>query len=362
MRKTNDEFKKEIYDLVGSEYNFIDLYIKADTKIRVKHNKCGNVYTVSPHDFLRGRRCPYCYGNIKKTDTQFKKEVFDLVGNEYTFLDPYVNVRTKIRVKHNRCSNIYTVTPNSFLRGHRCPFCFGNIKKTNEQLKQEIYNLVGNEYDFLDVYVNDRTKLRVKHTACGRIYKVSPNKFFNGTRCPYCSITANKTNDQFKKEIYDLVGTEYVFLDSYVNAGTRLRVKHTTCGHIYEVTPSHFLNGSRCAFCNMPKEEKIITKILDDLDINYDIQKTFDDLRDDRLLSYDFYLPDQAILIEYQGQQHYEPVDHFGGTDRFKLQQKHDQMKLDYAKKHNYTLIAVPYTKDTFSEIKKYLFNHGLPN
>ena len=96
------------------------------------------------------------------------------------------------------------------------------------------------------------------------------------------------------------------------------------------------------------------------LNISYDPQKTFDDLKDTHLLSYDFYIPDQNILIEYQGQQHYEPVDYFGGGSKFKLQQKHDKLKSDYAKDHGYNLIAVPYTYDTLSKIKKYLIKHGL--
>ena len=48
------------------------------------------------------------------------------------------------------------------------------------------------------------------------------------------------------------------------------------------------------------------------------------------------------------------------GQDRIKSSQKHDKMKSDYAKKHDYNLIAIPYTEDTFSKIKKYLIKHGL--
>lgn len=94
--------------------------------------------------------------------------------------------------------------------------------------------------------------------------------------------------------------------------------------------------------------------------IKYEYQKTFDDLKDINLLSYDFYVSDQNILIKYQGIQHYQPFDYFGGEDKFKVQQKHDRMKSEYAKKYDYNLIAVPYTEGTFSKIKKYLIKHGL--
>ena len=360
-RKTDEQFKQEVYDLVGNDYTFLDPYVNAYTNIKVKHNKCGNVYSVAPTNFLNGNRCPYCNGNAKKTDEGFKQEAYNLVGDEYTFLDSYIGSQTKIRVKHSKCGNIYEVRPNDFLKGSRCPYCFTKtIRKTDKQFKQEVYGLVGDEYVFLDSYVNAKTKIRVKHNKCESIYSVKPNVFLNGNRCPYCSGLIKKTNRQFKREVYDLVDNEYTFLDSYVNTRTKLRVKHNKCDNIYRVTPNSFISGSRCPYCNSPKGELIIDKILNSLKIKYEVQKTFNNLKDKSYLSYDFYIPSQNILIEYQGIQHYESIGYFGGDDTFETQQKHDQMKLDYAKDQGYSLITVPYTEDTLPKIKGYLIKHGL--
>lgn len=360
-KKTNAQFKQEVYDLVGNEYTILDPYINNRTKIKVKHNKCGYVYSVVPTSFLSGHYCPYCAGVIKKTDAQFRQGVKDLVGEEYSFLGSYVDAKTKLKVKHNKCGNIYEVTPNNFLRGRRCPYCSGYMKKTDAQFKQEVEDLVGDEYIFLDTYVNADTKIRVKHNKCEHIYEVRPADFLSGTRCPYCSGRMGKTDVQFKQEVYDLVRDEYTFLDTYVDSKTKIRVKHNKCGNTYEVRPSDFIShNTRCPYCNSSKGEDIITRILNNLNIHYEPQKTFDDLVDKTNLSYDFFIPNQNILIEYQGVQHYEPIDIFGGDERLKYQQKHDRMKADYAKSHNYNLIAVPYTQDTFSKIKKYLVKHGL--
>ncbi len=360
-RKTDEQFKQEVYNLVGNKYVFLDVYINKRTKLRVKHNECGNTYEVEPSNFLRGRRCPYCFGTLKKTDAQFKREVKNVVGDEYEFLEPYQGSLTKIKVKHSECGNIYKVAPSNFLKGTRCPFCqIRDRSKTDAQFKKEVYDSVGGEYTFLGPYINNSTKIKVRHNKCRNTYEVRPNDFLNGRRCPYCAGHIKKTNAQFKKEVSDLVGDEYKFLDSYVNNNTKLRVKHCRCGNIYSVSPSNFKQGYRCPYCSSPKGEDIINKILKTMGIEYKYQKTFDDLKDTNLLSYDFYIPDQGILIEYQGIQHYQPIDVFGGEDQFKLQQKHDRMKADYAKSHNYHLIAVPYTEDTFSKIKKYLLHHGL--
>lgn len=360
--KTDAQFKKEVYALVGDEYTFLDTYVNDHTKIKVRHNKCGHIYKVIPNSFLRGRRCPSCFGKYKKTNVQFKKEVFDLVGNGYTFLDAYVDAMTKIRVKHNECGGVYKVAPSAFFSGNRCPYCSGKIKKTDAQFKKEVYDLVGDEYTFIEPYTTSKTKIKVRHNKCCNVYEVKPNNFFNGHRCPYCSDSfhSKKTNAQFQQEVKNLVGSEYVFIDEYVNTDTKIRVKHNKCGNVYGVRPNDFLRGYRCPYCNSPKGETLITKILNTINVDYEYQKTFSDLKDKTHLSYDFFIPNQNILIEYQGQQHYEPIDYFGGESQFKLQQKHDQLKADYAKANGYNLIAVPYTEDTFSKIKKYLLKHGL--
>lgn len=272
-RKTNNDFKKEVYDLVGDEYTFLEPYQGARIKIGVKHNKCGHTYKVTPSHFLDGSCCPYCTGGIQKTDTQFKKEIYDLVGNEYIILDDYVNSYTKIKIKHIVCGHIYKVQPSAFLRGNRCPYCVGNHKKTNSEFEKELYDLVGNEYTFLDSYVNARTKLRVKHNKCGKIYKVAPRSFLRGSRCPKCFGTHKRTNTQFAQEVYNLVGDKYKALGEYLNAYTKIKIKHSKCGHIYEVRPYSFLEGYRCPYCNSPKGELIITKVLNTLNINYEYQK-----------------------------------------------------------------------------------------
>ena len=296
----------------------------------------------------------------QKTDKQFRKEVYDLVGNEYTFLDTYVKSSIKITVKHNKCGHTYEVAPNAFLNGRRCPYCSSSAKRTDAEFKQEVYNLVGNEYTFLDTYVNATTKLKVNHNKCGKIYNVLPSNFLKGSRCPYCNGNAKKTGARFKQEVQDLVGDEYTVLGSYINTNTKIKIKHNICGTVYKVRPHTFLEGYHCPHCNSSKGELIINKILKSLDISYEYQKSFNDLRDVQPLSYDFYIPSQNMLIEYQGQQHYEPVNCFGGKSRFAIQQKHDKLKAEYAKANGYKLITIPYTEDTFSKIKKYLLQHGL--
>lgn len=52
---------------------------------------------------------------------------------------------------------------------------------------------------------------------------------------------------------------------------------------------------------------------------------------------------DLDFLVEYQGIQHYEAKSKFGGISGLRKQQYNDMQKREYCRKHNITLIAIPY-------------------
>ena len=343
-RKTTDEFKKEIENLVGNEYSLLSEYINCHTKVKMLHLKCNNVYWVKPNDFQQGYRCPHCYGRQKRTNKEFRDEVFSLVGNEYSVLSEYINNSTKIKLKHNICGNIYETTPQIFLTGCRCPHCYGGIRKTTSDFKNKVLELVGNEYSVLSEYINSKTKIKMKHNKCGNEYKVKPETFIQGRRCPYCYGTPKKTTEVFKKEIFDLVGNEYSLLTEYINCKTKIKMKHNKCGNIYEVKPNIFLNGRRCPYCKSSKGEDKIRKYLETNNIYFQEQYSFPDCKYKRPLKFDFYLEDDSgkiILIEYDGEQHFKECYY---VENLTVQQNRDKIKDDYCNNHdNIDLYRISY-------------------
>lgn len=57
--------------------------------------------------------------------------------------------------------------------------------------------------------------------------------------------------------------------------------------------------------------------------------------------SIDIFFPDRMVAIEYQGAQHSEPVEFFGGKDAFEAQQERDAMKRVLCESVGCTLIEV---------------------
>lgn len=70
-------------------------------------------------------------------------------------------------------------------------------------------------------------------------------------------------------------------------------------------------------------------------------------------LSYDFYLPNNNLLIEYQGKQHEISVEYFGGDENFQIRKEHDKRKRDFAANNNIELLEIWYWD--FENIEKLL-------
>ena len=115
-------------------------------------------------------------------------------------------------------------------------------------------------------------------------------------------------------------------------------------------TPNNHLKGVGCPTCSSSKGEKKISKLLDDFGINYIKQKKFKDCKDKNCLSFDFYLPNHNIIIEYDGRQHFESFEIFGGYEKFLITKKHDEIKNEYCRNKNIKLIRISY-KDNINEI-----------
>ena len=128
------------------------------------------------------------------------------------------------------------------------------------------------------------------------------------------------------------------------------------CGKMFEELPARILNNhvTSCGCKKKSSRETLISNELDRLNVKYIREKTYSDLFDKGYLRFDFFIPEYNTLIEYQGEQHYFPLNNFGGDSAFCLGKKHDEMKRNYCEKNKITLVEVPYTL-TNDEIKELL-------
>lgn len=90
--------------------------------------------------------------------------------------------------------------------------------------------------------------------------------------------------------------------------------------------------------------------------VKYEFNKSFDGCVYKNKLRFDFYLPDYNICIEYDGKQHFESIDWFGGKNSFLENQIRDKIKNEWCVENNINLIRISY-KDNIEDKLKQIFN-----
>ena len=121
---------------------------------------------------------------------------------------------------------------------------------------------------------------------------------------------------------------------------------HNECGKEYNVRPGSFLRGSRCPYCHVSRGERAIRDFLNLHSIEFKQEFSDKDCVHVGRLKFDFAIfknDKLELLIEFDGIQHFEPVDTFGGEEEFKETQIRDNIKNEFCKKNNIPLLRIPY-------------------
>lgn len=301
----------------------------------------------------------------RKTHEQFLKDVHNLVGDEYTVLGEYQRTKTKVLMKHNKCNNEWEVYPDHFLEGTRCPKCSiwkaaKKRKLTQSKFIQKVNDAHGDDYLVLGEYKGSHTRVEVKHLVCGNVYKVTPTNIISGKGCPLCAnvLRGKKrriSQQEYLNRVKEKFGDEYEPIEEYITDNTPIKVRHTVCGHEWRIRPNNLLIGGKgCPKCNESKGERRIRNYFDYSFYNYKTQYKIDECKHKHALPFDFavFHKDRLLcLIEYEGIQHYEPVERFGGEEYLKIIQKHDRIKRDYCKSRNIPLIEIPYWEENVESV-----------
>jgi very-short-patch-repair endonuclease/Zn ribbon nucleic-acid-binding protein len=248
----------------------------------------------------------------KLTNEEFLKLVSKLPEvEEYSFLSTYESTHKKIKVKHNLCKNEFYVTPHNFLIGRRCPFCAKNKRIVNKTLShQEFLNRIKNqleEYNVLGTYINTHEKIEFEHKKCGTKFFMKPNNFINGQRCPKCMevsrrMKKRKTKKTFLKNVEKKYGSEYSVIGEYTTNKEKILIRHNSCGNEWMITPHNFLAGHECPSCaaKFSKKEKEVLLFIKSF-FTRKIQENRKFNTNGMRYELDIYIPSLKIGIEFDG-------------------------------------------------------------
>ena len=340
--KTIEEYREQLKS-INPNIEPLEEYINNKTKILHRCLICNYEWKATPGNILVGRGCPACVGVKKRTAEEYKEELKSINPNIEPY-EEYINTDTKILHKCLICGNIWKAAPTNILRGNSCPDCASlKRRKTTEEYKSELKSINPN-IEPLEEYVTAHVKILHKCLICGNTWKIKSNDALRGVGCPKCN-TVKKTTEEYKSELKEK-NPNIEPLEEYINNKTKILHKCLKCENTWKTTPSSILKGNGCPHCRSSHGEKAVENFLLENKISFIPQKKFSDCKDKQPLPFDFYLPEKNIAIEYQGIQHYKPVETFGGEKRLHKQRHHDWLKRKYCQKKGITLITISYKEN----------------
>ena len=343
-------------ELISTEY--ID--IKTNLKFRCKiHNDKIQLHTLDT--ILRNNGgCKFCNKEKQIEKMAVNEDVIIKRCNELGLI--------YLRREISNGTDVYYKCPKHLDKGiqkiawyhlktctYGCRYCAGK-DKTTEDFKKEIYEKQPNII-ILNDYISSETKDRIfyKCKICNKEWDTCVASLRGGSGCPECAKRIRgekrrKTHKDFVEELHR-VQPNLIPLSKYQGTHKLVKILCTIHNNEFDSYPANLLNNSaHCPICtrerisSLPsKGEQRIQSYLDNKKIEYDPEHTFDDCKNIKLLPFDFFLCDLNIVIEFDGEQHYRPIELFGGEEQFKRRQINDAIKTKYCNENHIKLIRIPY-------------------
>lgn len=359
MQKYKDKFNKSV-EVVG---NYNGRYKEIECKCLI----CNRNYVTNPDILIQGCGHGDCYNRSLNTDNIRKqteaRENFLLklkdINDFIIVLEEYQNCEVKLKCKCKICNNEWIASPNKLLQGRCCPKCGRKSASKKKTIPKEDFvinlALINPNIKLIGEYVNQKIKTNFKCLIDGYEWEVSPYSLLQNHGCPECSrINMMNSHEEFLDKLSKMNNHNVEPVSKYEGVVNNITMKCNDCNEIFITSPHNLYHNVGCPNCSLPKGERRIKEYLINHNVLFDIHREFDDLRgiNNGLLSYDFYLLDYNILIEYQGEFH-DGTARQQSDEQFEIQQEHDRRKREYAEKSNIKLLEIWYWD--FDNIEKIL-------
>lgn len=343
-------------ELIFYEETYTGVGRKITTKCLIHDHE----WQIRVADLINGQGCPRCrYIKSGKSLVlkvpEFIERARKVHGDKYDYSKVHQFKRQKERVvivcpAHGEFSQ----GAQDHFNGAGCPKCWEEIRSEVltipwEEVLKSFRETHGEQYQYdSQGYENSSSKLRIRCSKHGEfVQDVTAHK--HGQGCPKCGrerisdfLTTPweevlKSFRETHRDEYEYNSETYSLLEEPMEMFCK---KH---GMFMQAPKVHRL-GSGCPICKSSRGEKEIEFCLRDLGIEYEHQKKFPDWN--KYYRYDFYIPSINTIIEYNGLQHYEPIEFFGGDKALKSTQKRDRIKRQYCTDNHINYEVIRYDED----------------
>ena len=360
----------------GERYDYsLTNFQGVDKKVKIICKEHG-VFEQAPYNHMNGQNCPRC-GEIqagisgRMTFRDFIIKAKKVHHNRYSYdKESYIMASEKLKIK---CPDhgIFLINGDSHLSGKGCYYCglekirldklipLNEIKELTQAKYESRYS-----YDFSN-YKDSSTPISIECPDHGFFMSTIKQHLRSPHGCPLCSIESvaqfhtNSFSD-YKERFIEKHGEKYKYnVKSFKSGGKKMEIICPKHG-VFEQAPAIHKYGHGCPKCKSTKGENAIRIFLEIADIDFEEQKTFEGLKDKNPLFADFYLHKINTVLEYNGSQHYEAVDFFGGEKALERTQKSDKLKKQYCKENGINFEVIRYDEDVETRMNEILEKYSL--
>ena len=286
----------------------------------------------------------------------FKNRMRELYGDKYTFVwSDFKNRYSQIRFtckQHGKQQRSARV----LLEGKGCAYCNGKFYPPDWIKNARAVHGEKYEYDESRPPRKTADYIRYKCPVHGWQETRYDCHVLQGCGCALCAGVLNKLSPEERKQKWidqckKRFPGKYSYRDVvYVNNDTPVKIYCKEHHLTFEVTPdTHSRGAGGCPLCTKSVGEVEIYKWLSEHDVPFETQKKLPNENmfcKRHYLVADFYLPDVNLIIEMNGLQHYQYVEHFNTKDwTFEDQQIRDETLRAYCRDHRINLIEIKYNE-----------------
>ena len=267
------------------------------------------------------------------------------------------------------CGNDDIVVSGDYLKRSKCPPCGCDARA--KRIEYNRTNNIGEKYGMLTIidiiWDEGRTKAICK-CDCGNDYVGVKSDIVTGhTKSCGClqSQMASLANTKDWSRHVAESGVKFIRQHHMNNKGQWIwECECPLCNNLFYELPAKVNNGhtTSCGCRIQSFGESYIQSLLEQIGAEFIPQYSFTDCKFINVLHFDFAIFDKDNilgLIEYDGKQHFEPIEFFGGQSRFEQSKKRDEIKNIYCDTHGIPLLRVPYTL-SIKEIKEQIYEYYL--
>lgn len=289
------------------------------------------------------------------------KEIQEQLSSKFPnlqLLENYKGANQKILIKCLDCGHEWKVIPRSVIASkHGCPKCGVLKAKRNIAMNKFLQKLDTSKWEFIEY--KDYTNVIVKCKECGHIRNTTADNILR-FGCKVCAaIKTNEsrklTTEKFIDRAKQVHGDRYDYsLVNYINYETPVKIICKKHGEFLQ-SPNKHLSGHNCPHCKESYGEEIIRLALLEHKIPFIQEKPIKELiNTERPIKVDFYINynDTISIIEINGEQHYFPVEYFGGQLQYNKQITRDKKLQEYCDNNNINLYIIKYDDNKLEKIQ----------